>query len=185
MPILTAETSVFPENLFDGELAEPGDRCWRAIYTKARQEKALARQPVRHQVPFYLPLVAKDNFIRGRQIRSHVPLFNGYVFLFGSEEERVCALTTNRVSRILPVTDQQGLYHDLRQVYRLIESDAPLTVERRLMPGRQVRVKAGAMIGLEGTVISRRGDCRLLIVVDFLQQGASVAIDDFMLEPLD
>ena len=41
------------------------------------------------------------------------------------------------------------------------------------------------MMGLEGTILSRRGDCRLLVAVNFLQQGASVAIDDCMLEPVD
>ena len=185
MPILAAETSVFPENLFELAEAEPSDRSWQAIYTKARQEKALARQLVQREIPFYLPLVSKENCLRGRRVRSFAPLFNGYVFLFGTDEERVGALTTNRISRILPVRDQQQLCQDLMQVYHLIETDAPLTIERRLMPGRRVRVKAGAMMGMEGTVTSRRGACRLLVAVNFLQQGVSVAIDDYMLEPLD
>ena len=40
-------------------------------------------------------------------------------------------------------------------------------------------------MGMEGTVTSRRGACRLLVAINFLQQGVSVAIDDYMLEPLD
>ena len=197
MPILAAEISIFPSDLFESSLlfengdlfenasADQCDRCWWAIYTKSRQEKALARQLLAHEIPFYLPLVPKDRRTRGRRVRSYAPLFAGYVFLLGTEEERVRALTTNRISRVLPITDQERLCHDLRQVRHLIDTDAPLTIERRLMPGRRVRVKTGAMMGLEGTVISRRGDCRLLVAVNFLQQGASVAIDDFMLEPLD
>lgn len=185
MPILAAEPSVFPECLFDGFSADAGQRRWWAVYTRARQEKALARQLRSAQVPFYLPLVPRDNLIRGRRVRSHVPLFAGYVFLLGSDEERVLALSTNRVSQMLRVQDQEGLCNDLRQIRRLIESDAPLTAERRLAPGRRVRVKSGVMTGLEGTVVSRRGRCRLFVAVDFLQQGASVAVDDFMLEPVD
>lgn len=185
MPILAAETVLFPEDLFDQCMEDLTDRSWWAIYTKARQEKALARQLVQFEVPFYLPLVPNDRCIRGRRVRSHIPLFSGYVFLFGTEDDRVRALTTNRISRILPVEDQVGLWDDLKQVSHLIETDAPLTIERRLMPGRRVRIKVGAMMGLEGTVTSRRGECRLLVAVNFLQQGVSVAIDDFMLEPLD
>ena len=67
----------------------------------------------------------------------------------------------------------------------LIESDAPLTIERRLNAGRRVRVKTGAMAGVEGVVISRRGNNRLLVAVKLLQQGVSVDVDDFLLEPLD
>lgn len=185
MPILAAEQSVYPDDLFDNDFQETTERRWWAVYTRARQEKALARQLLRYETPFFLPLIAKDRLIRGRRTRSHVPLFGGYVFLFGSEEERVRTLTTNRVSSILPVRDQEQLYDDLSQIRQLIDSDAPLTIERRLTRGRRVRVKAGAMMGIEGTVLSRRGQSRLLVAVNFLQQGASVAMDDFMLEPLD
>ena len=185
MPILAAETSIFPENLFDNCSPGSSQRRWWVIYTMARQEKALARQLLRSETPFYLPLVPKNNFIRGRPVQSYVPLFAGYVFLLGTDEERVRTLTTNRVSRVLPVKDQELLYHDLSQMRHLIECDAPLTVEQRLAAGQRVRVKAGAMDGLEGTVISRRNGHRLLVVVNFLQQGVSVAIDDFMVEPID
>jgi len=185
MPIHPAETSVFPENLLETAPVESPERCWRVVYTKARQEKALARELLKYEVPFYLPLIPRDHLIRGKRVRSLLPLFAGYVFLFGSEEDRLRTLKTNRTSRILPVDDQAQLLRDLAQIRQLIATDAPLTVERRLAPGRRVRVKSGAMLGLEGTVLSRRGHTRLLVAVNFLQQGASVAIDDFMLEPLD
>jgi hypothetical protein len=185
MPIRPAEPSVFPEGLLDdGFVASAGARWW-AIYTKARQEKALARQLLKWEIPFYLPQVSKESLIRGRRVRSYIPLFAGYVFLLVSDEQRVRALTTNRISRTLPIVDAALLCHDLQQIRRLIESGAPLTVERRLSPGQRVRVKAGGMMGLEGTVLSRRGGNRLLVAVNFLQQGASVALDDFMVEPLD
>jgi transcription antitermination factor NusG len=117
-------------------------------------------------------------------VQSYIPLFGGYVFMFGSEEERVRGLTTNRVSTILTVDDQAQLSHDLQHVARLIESEAPLTVEKRLEAGVPVRIKAGSMEGLEGTVITRRGQTRLLVSVRMLQQGVSVEIDDFLLEPI-
>jgi len=34
-------------------------------------------------------------------------------------------------------------------------------------------------------VLVRRGETRLLVSINFLQQGASVEIDDFQLEPID
>ncbi len=186
MPILSLETSVYPENLLT-EIAPADtdeDRNWYAVYTKARQEKAFARQLVSMEVPFYLPLVPKDNLIRGRKVQSHIPLFGGYVFLYGSEDERVKSLTTNRVSTILNVEDRMQLTHDLQQVSALIDVDAPLTLERRLTAGDPVRIKTGPMQGLEGEVITRRGQTKLLVSVKMLQQGVSIEIDDFVLEPL-
>ena len=60
----------------------PADRRWFALYTKARQEKSLARELLKHRIPFYLPLVKKTNVSRGRKRISLMPLFGGYVFLY-------------------------------------------------------------------------------------------------------
>jgi transcription antitermination factor NusG len=185
MPILCEEASLFPSELFDGLNGAAVGRRWWVLYTRPRHEKAVARRLLGFEMPFYLPLVGRVSVSRGRKVRSLVPLFPGYVFLFGNEDERTRSLTTNRVSRILPVSDLDSLWHDLRQVRRLIAANIPLTVESRLTPGHRVRVRFGPLAGIEGTVVSRRGETRLLVTVDFLQQGASVEIDDFMLESID
>ncbi len=185
MPVLEEQASLFPEELLEGILDDCMSRHWRVLYTKSRREKALARQLLGYEIPFYLPLVEKSAVRRGRRVRTFIPLFSGYVFLYGSEEERVRSLTTNHVSRVLEVPDPDGLRADLRQVRQLIAADKPLTVESRLAPGDRVRVRCGPMEGIEGTVLSRRGRVRLLVAINFLQQGASVEMDDFMLEPID
>ncbi|MDZ4821501.1 MAG: antitermination protein NusG, partial [Planctomycetota bacterium] len=64
----------------------------------------------------------------------------------------------------------------------LIESGEPLTVESRLRAGQRVRVKNGALEGIEGTIVERRGEERLLIAVEFIQQGVSILIGDFQVE---
>jgi transcriptional antiterminator RfaH len=184
MPVLSEEISLFPEGLLeDGTLQECGRRWW-VVYTKARQEKALARDLLAREIPFYLPQVKKTSIYGGRRVKAWVPLFSGYLFLFGDDEERIQSLTTNRISRTLYVHDLDRLFTDLRQVRQLIAADVPLTVEARLDRGNRVRVRRGPLAGLEGTVLTRRGETRLVVSVDFLQQGASVEIEDFMLEPL-
>lgn len=185
MPILAAETSIFPDDLLEPSFAEQSGRCWWGIYTRPRQEKALARQLLRYEVPFYLPLVEKENLIRGRRVQTHVPLFGGYLFLLASDQERVQCLTTNRVAQVLGVEQGEQLTDDLRSIQCLIAADAPLTVERRLTVGRRVRVKSGSMMGLEGSVIDERGRSKLIVSVRFLQQSVAVEIDRFQLEPLD
>ncbi|HEX9831866.1 MAG TPA: hypothetical protein VGA66_02060, partial [Mycobacterium sp.] len=70
----------------------------------------------------------------------------------------------------------------LGQIRRLIESGVPLTAESRVQPGERVRVKSGHLAGLEGIVTKRRGGSRLLVAVDYLQQGASIELHDFALE---
>lgn len=80
--------------------------------------------------------------------------------------------------------DSRRLVHDLKQIRRMIASDAPLTPEARIEVGRRVRVRSGSMLGLEGTVVRRRGKDWLLVVVEFLQQGVSVLLEDFQVEAI-
>ncbi len=184
MPILAPETCEFPAGLLDGYDGLT-TRQWWALYTRPRQEKSLARELVRLELPFYLPLVNKANLIRGREVMSHVPLFQGYLFFYGDNEERLRGLATRRVAQVVAVNDPLRLVEDLRRIQKLIESGAPLTLESQLSTGRRVRIRAGAMRGLEGVVVERRGQSRLLVAIDFIQQGASVAIEDYLLEAID
>ena len=176
---------LYPHDLLETAGEDSSDRRWWVIYTKSRQEKVFCRQLLGLQVPHYLPLVNKTSLSRGRRMSVQVPLFSGYVFLHGSEQERLLSLSTNRISQILPVGDGERLQHDLSQIFRLIASGAPVTVEQRLAPGRRVRVRQGAFAGIEGTVLERRGVKRLFVAVNFLQQGASIDLEDCCLEPID
>jgi len=101
----------------------------------------------------------------------------------GSKQRRA-ALATNTIARWIPVTDERMLVDDLRAIRQLIASDCPLTPEARLEAGQTVRVRSGALRGIEGTVIRRRGEERLLVAVRFLNQGASIEMEDVDLEPL-
>ncbi len=190
MPILAAEPTVFPNDLLTPGVHDKqkfhlnADRDWWVVYTRSRQEKAVARELLRYGVAFYLPLISQDRVVRGRRVRSFLPLFSGYLFLFGDDNERIMTLKTNRISRILPVTDPDQLCRDLYQVSQLIASDAPLTVERRLQPGQRVRIKAGPFRGYEGTLIRRQGRHRFQVAVSYLNQGVSIEIDDVAVEPL-
>jgi transcriptional antiterminator RfaH len=154
------------------------------FYTRARQEKSLARDLLQREIAFYLPLVRRRLLIRGRPVHSHVPLFTGYVFVHASNEDRLRALMTNRVAHVLPVSDADQLRLDLQNIQVLIESGAPLTIESRLEPGDQVRIRSGALAGLEGTIVRRKNVTRLLVWVKMLHQGASLEIDDFLLESI-
>jgi transcription antitermination factor NusG len=185
MPILEPEPSIFPDDLLLPESERDAERQWWAVYTKARQEKALARDLYAHQIPFYLPLVPRTSLSRGRRIESQLPLFKGYLFILVREEERVETLRTNRISRLIPVEAPENLRRELRQIQQLIARRAPLVVEARLAPGRRVRVKSGAFMGIEGVVEQQRSGYRLIVSVSFLQQSVSVELDDGQIEALE
>jgi len=186
MPILPREPDVFPEDLLQETWPATADVQWWALHTLPRREKELARRLLRMEIPFYAPMVQRrTRSPQGRERCSFVPLFPGYVFMAGSQEQRQKSLTTHCIARCLQVPDHEQLISDLRQIRQLILSDAPLTPEARIEPGMRVRVRSGSLAGIEGTVIKRRGTQRLLVMVHFLQQGASVQLEDYQVEQID
>lgn len=184
MPILASEPRAFPEDLLTSTEQWSADRTWRVAYTKVRQEKSLARDLNRREVPHYIPLVSKPHLYRGRRVDSFVPLFGSYVFLLCNEDERLRSLGTGRIAQMLPVKDPGQLEIDLHRIERLIDCGCPLTVEQRLIPGQRVRVMRGSLEGMEGVIEARKRPTRLVVAIEFLQQGVSLEIDDFLLEPI-
>lgn len=192
MPILPKQRDVFPDGLLDAGEADPvgkaaaaPDAHWVAFYTLARREKDLMRKLEAASVPFYAPLIRRRLHTAGGRVRhSFVPLFPGYVFAPVDDEQRRNALATNTVARWLSIPDERMLVGDLRAIKRLIDAERPLTPEARIEPGQLVRVKSGPLRGVEGMVVKRRGEQRLVVAVRFLNQGASIELEDVDLERL-
>ncbi|MFN9368839.1 MAG: transcription termination/antitermination NusG family protein [Planctomycetia bacterium] len=183
MPILPKQRDTYPDDLFDAPSFSDGH--WIAFYTLSRREKDLMRRLEAAGIPFYGPLIHRRLRAAGGRTRSSfVPLFPGYVFSRVDDEQRRAVLATNTVARWIPIADERMLEHDLRSIKRLIDSDRPLTPEARLEPGQAVRVCSGPLRGLEGTVVRRRGEERLVVAVQFLNQGASIEVEDVDLERL-
>ena len=192
MPILSKQRDVFPDSLLEaaesdplGKAAAAADAHWLAFYTLARREKDLMRKLEAASVPFYSPLIRRRLHTAGGRVRhSYVPLFPGYVFAPVDDEQRREALATNTVARWLSIADERMLVDDLRAIKRLIDSEKPLTPEARIQPGQFVRVKSGPLRGVEGIVAKRKGGQRLIVAVRFLNQGASIELEDVDLERL-
>lgn len=189
MPILPKQCDIYPSDLLDltgsGDAGGPESARWLVFYTLARREKDLMRKLEAARIPFYGPMIRRRLRSAGGKTRSsYVPLFPGYVFSHVDDEQRRAALATNTIARWIPAGDERMLVGDLQAIRRLIDSDQPLTPEARLEPGQPVRVRSGPLKGLEGMVIRRRGEERLLVAVRFLNQGASIELEDIDLEAM-
>lgn len=187
MPILAAEPDHFPPELFASESSIDDLTLgnWWLVYTRSRKEKEMMRRLHAAQVAFYGPMIhRRSRSPSGRVRESHVPLFPGYVFLFGDEDARRTALQTNCVSTISAVQDGVQLVSELASLVHLLASDRVVLPEQRLEPGVKVRVTSGPLRGQEGTVIERRGKRRLMVAINLLQQGASVELDECDVQPL-
>ena len=158
---------------------------WWVAHTKSRCEKAFAFDLIDHGVGYFLPLIEKVRISGGKKRRVLYPLFGGYVFFCGDEEDRYRAMTTNRLCKTIEVHDQEGLFAELATIEKALAGKAQLNPYPSLAVGRRCRIKAGAFRGLEGIVVRRNKLTRIVLQVSILGQGAAMEIDADLLEMLD
>jgi len=184
MPILPAEPDLYPPDLWDDTSSEaPRSGTWWCLHTKPRQEKAAARHLRSRGITYYLPqAVHEDRTPQGRKTKSVIPLFTSYLFLCGSDEDRVESLKGNRLVGILEVPDQERLVRDLRQIHKVLASGLTVVPEPVMPVGARVRIKSGPLTGIEGTVIRRGKRDQFVAVVQFLGRGATVDLEDWQVE---
>jgi len=158
---------------------------WWVAHTKSRNEKALAQDLIRKNISYFLPMTNKVHRRKGRTIRSLLPLFSGYLFFCGEENQRIELLRTNRVANLIEVKNQKNLLDELLQIEQALQAGAPLVPYKYIKVGQRCRVIAGPLAELHGVVVKTKNITRLILQIDMLGQAASVEIDIDMIEFLD
>lgn len=158
---------------------------WWVAHTKSRNEKALAWQMQNKDISYFLPMTKNVYRRKGRTFRSLLPLFTGYVFFCGDENDRVEVLRTNRVANIIGVQDQPTLVAELTPIQLALDEGEQLLPHKYIRAGQGCRVIAGPLAGTEGIVVRTREHTRLVLQVDMLGQATSVEIAMDMIELIE
>jgi transcription antitermination factor NusG len=167
------------------ELVTPTALRWWVVYTRARQEKALADDMGRAGVRYYLPLVSVRHTYEKSRVTFHKPLFPGYVFLFGHHGACDEARKTARVVSILHVQDQNKLYDELTHIHRALQSGRTVELYPSIKIGRRYRVTAGPLKDIAGVVVQQGRHHKMYVSVTMLGQSAILEVDASLLEPAD
>ncbi|RIK85055.1 MAG: hypothetical protein DCC67_04470 [Planctomycetota bacterium] len=171
----------------DDALAEESRLDWVAVYSKPRQEKALAWDLQHKGVPYFLPMVLRETSSGGRRRRNLYPLFPSYLFVAGGETEQLAALKTNRTVKLVR-PDKGGeatLRHELTALAAALANfPDSLELHPRLTPGAPARVRSGPMAGVEGVVIQVGSRHKLWLGISCLGVGATVEIHPDLVEAL-
>jgi transcription antitermination factor NusG len=114
-----------------------------------------------------------------------IPLFSGYLFFCGNEDNRLEVLRTNRVAGLIEVKDSQAFVSELWSIEKALVSGVSLEPYKFISAGQRCKVIAGPLMGAEGIVIKEKGQARLIMQVDILGQATSVEIEFDMLEIID
>ncbi len=160
---------------------------WVAAYCKPRQEKSLAWDLCRLEVPYFLPMILRETSSGGRRRRNLYPMFPSYLFFAGEERERLAALKTNRLVRLVEI-DPSAQPRFRREIssLELALREAPDKIELHphLVTGKRVQITGGPMKGAVGVILSADNLAKLWIGVTMMGAGATVEIHADLVEPL-
>lgn len=179
----TRNTAIEASQPWDG-VVEPAQ--WFAACTRSRHEKMVADQLRGKGVEFFLPLGHTVRRWQSRTAEVDLPLFPGYVFVRIPLQHRLQVLTVPGVAylvasagRPLPVPEEQLLtLRDRLSAGVLAEPHPYLAV------GSRVRVRRGPLADLEGVLLRKHGQSRLIVSVDMIQRSVALHVEACDVEPL-
>jgi transcription antitermination factor NusG len=161
---------------------------WFAVYTSSRHEKRVQQHLSQRGIEHFLPLYrSQRKWSDGSRVTLDLPLFPGYIFVSIRRFERVRVLEvpgvlaivggTGREPAPLPEAEMSALRSGLH--LRHVEPHPFLTA------GQKVRIRAGALAGMEGIVVRMKNSLRVVLTMDLILQSIAVEVDARELEPVD
>ena len=180
--------AIAQEGLLSTGDADPQAESWYSLHTRPRHEKIVAQRLQERGVTTYLPLITEVHRWSDRKKSVQLPLFSCYVFakFVPHRAERLRVLRVDGVFGLVgahgegsPIPDDQ-----IESVRNLVEGEIPWSCHPFLKIGQRVRIRSGALDGLEGILISRNGDRTLVISVDAIQRSLAVRVEGYEVEPV-
>jgi transcription antitermination factor NusG len=167
---------------------ETAGENWYALHTRPRHEKLVTQRLAERGVETFLPLVNEVHRWSDRQKAVQLPLFSCYVFarFLPNRSDRLRVLRVGGVIGLIgsrgegsPIPDEQ-----VDAVRTLVDGGLPWSAYPFLKIGQRVRIRGGALEGVEGILVSRNGNHTLVISVDAIQRSLAVKVEGYQVEAI-
>jgi transcription termination/antitermination protein NusG len=160
---------------------------WFAIQTKARHEKKVHSGLREKGIHSFLPIRRERRRWSDRSQWVELPMFSQYVFarVSGNGDSRIRVLQTNGVVQFVgasgrgtPIPDEQ-----IESLVAIVSQCIPTAPHEFLRVGQRVRIRGGALEGIEGILSAIRNEKNLIVSVELIQKSVTIRIDGFDVEP--
>ena len=182
----TGTSSLFEQPAF-AAVVDSKQEQWFAVHTNSRHEKVVAQEATEQGITTFLPLVKQVRQWSDRRKVIESPLFTCYVFvkILPEHQQRLKVLQINGVLRFIglhggiPIPEEQ-----IEAVKMVVEQELPVCSHPFLKIGQRVRVRSGALKGVEGILTGRAGERTLVVSLDAIQRSLSIRIEGYDVEPV-
>jgi transcription antitermination factor NusG len=158
---------------------------WFAVYTTPRHEKHVSEILAERQIETFLPLYrANRQWKKSSPVVLDLPLFPTYVFVRIARQARGVVLGTPGVLSIVGSSKEAWPLPELE-----IDALRSGLLERKIEPhpylvvGERVRIMAGVMAGVEGVLVRKKSDLRVVLSLDTIMRSVAVEVNADDIEP--
>lgn len=166
------------------EVPEAGsEEKWYAVWTRSHSEQLVADQLTAKGLRAFLPKISMWSRRGGVRHVIQVPMFGGYVFLNEAVDKHkyvevikargVVRILGERWDRLSPIPSGE-----IDGLQRALDAQLTITPYPYLRQGQRVKVIAGPLKGVEGTLVENNLHKGLLVLsIDLLQRSIAVKVD--------
>jgi transcription antitermination factor NusG len=162
--------------------------AWYAVHTMPRHEKKVFADLKAKEICSFLPLLSQRKKWSDRYRIVEEPVFAGYVFvrLEWTSPSRIALLGTKGVVSFVGV---RGVgtpipESEINAIQQVLHRGVPFTERPFLKVGQRVRIRGGALDGLEGILQSLRDEKSLVVSIESIQRSISITLSGYEVDPL-
>ena len=158
---------------------------WFAVYTSSRHEKRVSERMAGRMIETFVPLYqAERQWKKSTKVVLELPLFPNYIFARITPSARGIVLSTPGVLTIVGAGSRPHSISDLEiETLRTGLDSTKAEPHPYLAEGDRVRIRAGLLSGLEGVLLRRKNECRVVITIETIMKSIAVEVDERDLEP--
>ncbi len=158
---------------------------WYALHVRSRHEKSVAEYLRLNTTEFFLPTYRSTRLWKnGCRMELDLPLFPGYLFVRILLAERLNVLRCGGVVGIVGFADRPSPLED-SEIASLKAGLLQCAAEPypHFVIGDRIRVRSGPFAGMEGVLVRKKNDFRVVLSIDVIAKSIAVELDLCNLEP--
>jgi transcription antitermination factor NusG len=159
---------------------------WYALHTRAKHEKKVAAQLAEHDITAFLPMFAERHQWSDRQKVVQLPMFSCYVFVQVASwrELYLRVLQTQGVLQWVRSNGEPAVVPDgeIENIKTALEEGLSASPCEYPQIGQRVRLRSGCLQGVEGVLVERKGERKLVIAIQLIQQAVAVSVEGYQIE---
>jgi len=152
--------------------------AWFALLVRPRHEQQAALALKGKQLEVFLPTYRLRKRWSDRKKEYDAPLFPRYIFCHFGRNQRRAVLETPSVQQVVGFGGQPYPVdeHELFALQSVERSGLPAAPHAFVDVGQRVRILDGPLSGLEGILMSLKGNDRMVLSVSLLRRSVAVEI---------